>query len=103
MAEITTKDTLGRSITIKELDITDQFDLIEAAGALSENKAWFGLAALVFSVTSIDGQPMPKPTRKEDFRRNSATLKTEGVNAVAEHFKGIQGDTAEGAVEAAKN
>ena len=104
MTEIEIKDTLGRSIFIKELDITDQFDLLEAAGVLSENKAWFGLAALVYSASSIDGQPLPKPTNKGGFKRNSTLLKTEGVNAIAEHFKSQQAEASDdGALESAKN
>lgn len=79
-------DGLGRSIEVKELDMVDQFDLLEAAQNQAGYSYWFGMAALVFSCIAIDGVPLPTPRKPEDFKKNAKFLKDEGIAAVTKYF-----------------
>ncbi|HTQ71010.1 MAG TPA: hypothetical protein VMH92_05900 [Acidocella sp.] len=101
---VTLTDKLGRKIVVQEPGIEDQFDMLEAAGANSSNQAWIGLATLVFTAQSIDGAPLPRPQAKAHFKRNAALLKNEGVEAIANYFKEVKGESAqESEIAAAKN
>lgn len=100
----TVTDKLGRAIEVKSLSIVDQFDLLEAAQQQARYEHWFSLASMVFSCLSIDGTPLPKPRKPEDFKKNIAILKDEGVEAVLKHFSKVNEEKSyEATVEAEKN
>lgn len=106
MTEIIVTDKLGRQLEIRRPTPSDQFDLLEAAGANADYNQWFSLAALVFACKSIDGVPMPTPRKPEDFKKNAAMLQEAGLNALGDYFR-QQAETAEAAqsaeLETAKN
>lgn len=97
-------DRLGRKLEVKSLSIVDQFDLLEAAQAQARYEHWFSLASIVFACLSIDGVPLPQPRKPEDFKKNIAILKDEGVEAILEHFvHADEQDDYEAMVESEKN
>lgn len=97
-------DKLGRKLEIKALSIVDQFDLLEAAQNQARYEQWFSLASIVFSCLSIDAMPLPKPRKPEDFKKNIAILKDEGVEAILDHFaKDNETKTYEEMIESEKN
>lgn len=75
-------DALGRKLEVKLLNITDQLDLFEAAQGHTEYKRWFEIASIIFTCVSIDGVPLPKPRKPDDFKKNVALLKNEGMEAI---------------------
>lgn len=109
MSDTTTlTDSLGRQLEVKTLSIVDQFDLLEAARNQASYTKWFGLASLVFSCTAIDNVPLPMPTKPDDFKKNAAILKNEGLQAIARYIskkieESEEETTSENTVETAKN
>lgn len=99
------RDSLGRSLEVKKLTVADQFDLLEAAQNRAAYEQWFGLAALVFSCTAIDGVPLPMPRKPADFKKNADNLKDEGVASIATWLgMGVDEDKpADTTVDTAKN
>ena len=54
----TVTDSDGRTLLIRELDMLEEFDLIETAGPdNSANQRWMQYATIVSCVRSIDGMP----------------------------------------------
>ena len=97
-------DKLGRAIEVKDLSIVDQFDLLEAAQQQARYEHWFSLASVVFSCLSIDGTPLPKPRKPEDFKKNIAILKDEGIESILKHLASTKEEkTYEATIEAEKN
>lgn len=105
MAETILTDALDRKIAIRDLNIEEQLDLMEALGENSANPGYVNFASLIYLVASIDDKPLPKPTRKEHFRRNAVLLKNEGMAALLKHVgeKAEEVDTSAGVIELAKN
>lgn len=97
-------DKIGRALEVKDLTIVDQFDLLEAAQQQARYEHWFSLASMVFSCLSIDGVPLPKPRKPEDFKKNIAILKDEGMDEILKHFVQENKQTSyDETVEAEKN
>lgn len=97
-------DRLGRVLEVKNLTLADQFDLLEAAQNQARYEHWFSLASIVFSCCSIDGTPLPRPRKPEDFKKNATLLKDEGVEVILDYFaKNNEPSLDETMVESEKN
>jgi len=86
MAETPTvvTDARGRKLSIRLPDAGDQFDLIEIAGAVADNRPWMFRAMVVYAVSAIDGVPLPLPASKDDLKTNARALGDDGIMAVME-------------------
>src|ERR1700710_2611680 len=61
----TLTDARGRSIGIKKMNPLDRLRLFEVIGPEnSKNEQSAGYGALAFLVTSLDGEPVPRPSTK---------------------------------------
>lgn len=97
-------DKLGRKLEVKALSIVDQFDLLEAAQNQARYEYWFSLASIVFSCLSIDGVPLPKPRKPDDFKKNIGLLKDEGIEAILENLDhDVEEQGSEAALDSEKN
>ena len=81
-------DAGGRRIAIQVPDAGDQFDLIELAGAQSANQMWMMRAMAVWSASSIDGVPLPRPTTAREIKANARTLGDAGIFSIMEALWG---------------
>ena len=70
----------GHVIEAVELDMADQWDFMELAGAQLENHAWVNTALIAASVVSIDGVPQLAAAKTRDQIRQ--VLRKIGVNGV---------------------
>ena len=78
------KDTLGRTLTIRQIQALDRLRLLKAAGAeLSQNDAWLNVAALAISVIEIDGTPRAAPVNERQIEMAVSELGDAGLEAVA--------------------
>ena len=84
--ETTVTDSLGRVLVLKKLDLLNELDVIEAAGAASSNQRWMFLATLAATVRTIDGVPIPFPSDRKSLRSVMGLVKSEGVAAVVKAF-----------------
>jgi hypothetical protein len=71
-------------LEIRRVDMGDQFDLAEIAGAAVENSVWLQLAIVAMSVQSIDGTPEKRSLTKMALRSVLTKIGTLGVQAVRE-------------------
>ena len=78
----TVTDSLGRVLTIRKLDALAELDLIEAAAANADNRAWMSRATLAACVIDIDGVPRPFPATRIDIRSQVKLVGAEGIQAV---------------------
>ncbi|MDR3736036.1 MAG: hypothetical protein P4L10_10935 [Acidobacteriaceae bacterium] len=102
--EITVTDA-GHSFVVGKSGAGAQMRIIRMLGPeLSKNDAYVTMATLCSAVTSIDGVPVPKPTKPEHFEALADQI-GDSLNKVAEAFKALNGGAATEAegVEAAKN
>ncbi|QEL14788.1 hypothetical protein [Limnoglobus roseus] len=82
------KDALGRTIGVKKMLLLDRMRMFEVIGPEnSVNQAYAGFAALAYSVTSIDGDPVARPSNKIQLESLLQRLGDEGIDAVADHFE----------------
>lgn len=85
----TLTDGKGRAIGVKKMNPLDRLRLFEVIGAEnSKNEQYVGYAALAFLVTSIDGEPVPRPSNKIQLEALVQRLDDEGMDAIAEHLYG---------------
>lgn len=85
----TVTDAKGRAIGVKKMNPLDRLKLFEVIGGdNSKNEQYVGYAALAFLVTSIDGDPVPRPSNKLQLEALVQRLDDEGMDAVAEHVYG---------------
>jgi hypothetical protein len=81
-------DARGRSIGFKKMGPLDRLRLFEVIGAEnSKNEQYAGYAALAFLVTSIDGEPVARPSNKIQLEALVQRLDDDGMNAIAEHLQ----------------
>ncbi len=79
----TVTDAKGRTLVIRRLNMMEEFDLIEAAGAEnSQNARWMQYATIVACVRSIDGMPSPPFIKKQIIRNWVGRVGSEGYAAV---------------------
>ena len=91
---ITVADARGRQIGVRKIGALDRMRLFECAGAEnSKNEPYMGYAALAYSVASIDGEPVAKPTKLMHLEALVQRLDDDGLNAVAQHFASLAEDS----------
>ncbi|WP_193540128.1 hypothetical protein [Rhodopila globiformis] len=90
---ITAIDARGRKLTLRQLTSLDTLRLFKAAGPdLSQNTSWLSMAGLAFSVTEIDGVPIPRPTTETQIEGIVDRLGDEGLAAIADALEESQGE-----------
>ncbi len=78
------QDTMGRTLTIRQIQALDRLRLLKAAGAeLSQNDAWLNVAALAISVIEIDGTPRATPVNERQIEMAVSELGDAGLEAAA--------------------
>lgn len=82
----TVTDALGRKLEIKSFSSGDHLALLEAAQGQTEYKSWLEIASLIFMRVAVDGVPLPRPRKLEDFKKNLLILKSEGVESIITHL-----------------
>jgi hypothetical protein len=81
----TRTDATGRAIGIKKMQALDRLKMFEVVGAdNARNEPYLGYAALAFHVSSIDGEPVSRPTNKIQLEALIQRLGDDGMNAVGE-------------------
>ena len=97
----TLTDATGRAIGVRKMGPLDRLKLFEVIGAEnSRNEQYAGYAALAFLVTSIDGEPVPRPANKIQLEALVQRLDDAGMDAVAAHLQ-AQAEAADAPDEAA--
>lgn len=91
-------DVNGRQIEVRKLRTLDRMRLFELVGPEnSPNQQYLGYATLAYSVSSIDGVPVPRPTTKLALEGIVQRLDEHGFNAVAkaisENFLPVEQNT----------
>lgn len=89
-AEVSITDSNGRSITLKKPGVLAQYRLIELLGDSAKNEVYMAMVLPLIYVASIDGHPVPAPTKKVEIEALISRLDEDGINAVMlgvqEHF-----------------
>lgn len=98
----TITDAKGRKIDVTVLGPADMLQMLEAVGDASSNAGYVRYASVVYSVSAIDGVPMPRPTQKRHILDAAARLGNEGFAAVATHLFG-DAEPADGGAAALKS
>ncbi len=76
-------DASGRTLTIRRPTTLDRLRLFKAAGpANSTNDRYLGLAMLAFTVTAIDGVPLPQPANEYQIESALDRLGDDAINAI---------------------
>src|SRR5690349_12016992 len=99
-------DARGRVIAWQKLNALENFDLTEIAGAgNASNTDWMIQATIAFGTRSIDDDPVPRPTTKNQIRAIIARLEDDGMEAVLGLFREqVDQDLAnDGGIDRAKN
>lgn len=77
-------DATGRTLTIRRPSTLDRLRLFKAVGpVLSTNDRYLGLAMLAFTVSAIDGIPIPQPATEHQIETALHRLGEDGTNAIA--------------------
>ena len=77
-------DATGRTLTIRRPTTLDRLRLFKAVGpALSTNERYLGLAMLAFTVTAIDGVPVPQPSNEHQIESALDRLGDLAIEAIA--------------------
>ena len=70
------------------LDMAEQWDFMEIAGASIDNQAWVNTALLAASVISINGVPEPSGAKSRDhLRRVLKKIGEDGLDALSAAFE----------------
>lgn len=81
------KDVRDRTIMYRRMTALDRLRLLKAAGPeLSRNESWLGMAALVMTVTEIDGVPRVAPMNEKMIEAAVAELGDDGLQAISDHL-----------------
>jgi hypothetical protein len=81
-------DSTGRVLEFEKLDLSEEMNLLAAAGPeLSGNRAWLLYARLLTSVRFVDGVPCPFPAKRNDFTVAAKRLGDQGLRAITDHFE----------------
>ena len=77
-------DATGRALTIRRPTTLDRLRLFKAVGpTLSTNDRYLGLAMLAFTVTAIDGVPVPQPANEHQIESALDRLGDPAIEAIA--------------------
>lgn len=86
-------DGAGRRLRLRKLTALDTLRLLKAAGpALAQNEPWLAMAGLVFSVSEIDGVPVPAPVSETQIETLVERLGDAGLDAIARALGDGDGD-----------
>ena len=78
-------DSRGRELVIRHLSALDTLRLFKLAGPiLSQNESWLSMAGLAFSVSEIDGVPVPASVTEAQIENLVDRLGDDGLAAIAE-------------------
>ncbi len=104
----TVRDSIGRTLTVQAVSPAEELDLVEAAGASADSRAWMIRATLYACVRAIDGVPLQFPATKAKIKAAAGLVGSEGLSALTELYAPPSGDEGEGddgsaAVATAKN
>jgi hypothetical protein len=78
-------DSRGRKIEIRKTKPLDRMRLMELVGPENaKNGPYLGYAGLAYSVVSIDGSPMGRPSTKLELETIVQELDDDGIDAVAD-------------------
>ncbi len=81
----TVVDSLGRRLTLRQLNALDKLRLFKAAGPeLAENPPWLGMAMLASSVVAMDDIPVPPPASELQVESLVGRLGDAGLTAVSD-------------------
>jgi hypothetical protein len=81
-ASLSVTDADGRDIQLRRLTALDKLRLFKALGPeLSQNEPYLGMAILAYSVTAIDGVPVPAATTEAQIEGLVAKLGDAGLAA----------------------
>jgi hypothetical protein len=80
------KDTKGRTLRIRNLDVLDQCNLILAIGPeQSDNERFLRYAQVAWACTHIDGVRLPVPTTQQLILSRVKMLGDAGMLAISRH------------------
>ena len=83
----------GLVIDSVRLDMAEQWDFMEIAGASIDNQAWVNTALLAASVISINGVPEPSGAKsREHLRRILKKIGEDGLDALSAAFQAEEQD-----------
>ena len=89
----TVTDAKGRVIGWRKLDVLEEMDLAEIAGAQNvANPQWMLFAMVAMGVRELDGQPLSRPVSKQQIRARVKHLGADGINAVLTRMQELVGD-----------
>ena len=74
-------DSTGRVLEVKSISLSEELNLIEAAGQLSDVARWMMIATFACTVRSIDGLPLPMPRTQNQIRGAVAKVGSQGLKA----------------------
>lgn len=80
-------DSTGRKITLKKPGVLAQFRLVEALGAVAENRVYMAMVLPLIYVCDIDGEPVTTVLRKSEVDALIQRLDEYGIESV---MKAIQ-------------
>ena len=79
-----TVDASGRRLTVRPPSVLDQLRLFKAVGPiLAQNQPYLGMAMVAYSVTAIDGVPVPAPTTEQQIESLVQRLGEAGLRAAS--------------------
>ena len=82
---VTRKDSRGRTLTIKQLSLLEEMDLLAVAGAdNARNSRWMLYATMAACVRSIDGSPLDPLLKPALLRSRVQQVGAEGVRVVSD-------------------
>jgi hypothetical protein len=80
-------DELGRVLKVRKINAVDRYDLAKLIGGANvSNLGMMAPAAMAFSVTAIDGDPVFRPAKESELRMIIQRLDQEGLDAVAKAY-----------------
>lgn len=86
-------DARGRRIQLRELTALDTLRLLKLAGPqLSMNQGWLSIATLAYSVSEIDGVPVPIPTSEVQIEAIVERLGDQTLTMIADSLDAPKGD-----------
>ena len=81
----TVVDSLGRRLSLRQLNALDKLRLFKAAGPeLAQNPPWLGMAVLASSVVAVDDVPVPPPVNELQIEAMVGRLGDAGLMAVSD-------------------
>ena len=87
LADVVVKDSLGRSLSIREPSVLDESRLARLMGDSSTNIGYMlGYVTPAAMVIAIDGEPQPFPRTERQMDAAIQRLGREGIGAVMAHL-----------------